>query len=172
VELAAGALVNCAEVTSMAMNKQLQSAKAFTLIELIIVIGIIGILTAIIVPALKSSTRKANEASAVSTLNAIKVAQAKYIIDHKEHFGTFPQLFAEGYLDKRFNVDQPNIRGYFFILTSIPRSEGKTASYAVNANPEQWEGFSATGKNFYYTDPDNGICVSTTGPASAADEPL
>jgi len=64
-------------------------ANGFTLIELLIVIGIIGILMAIIVPTYKSSVRKANEASAVTTLNAIKVAQAKYVIDHKEQYGTF-----------------------------------------------------------------------------------
>ena len=156
----------------MKNTDQGQCAKGFTLIELLIVIGIIGILTAIVVPVYKSSVRKANEASAVSTLNAIKVAQAKYVIDHKQQFGTFKQLFAEGYLDKRFNFDQPNIRGYFFIITLIPKAEGKTPSYGVNANPEQWEGIGATGKNFYYTDPDNGICVSTTGPATAADDSL
>lgn len=131
-----------------------------------------GILIAIVVPVYQSSVRKANEASAVSTLNAIRTAQAKYIIDHKEQFGTFQQLFAEGYLDKRFNSDQPNIRGYFFIITLRPKSEGKTASYGANANPEQWEGIGATGKNFYYTDPDSGICVSHTGPATAADDLL
>ena len=156
----------------MKNTNQEQCAKGFTLIELLIVIGIIGILTAIVVPVYKSSMRKANEASAVSTLNAIKVAEAKYVIDHKQQFGTFKQLFAEGYLDKKFNFDQPNIRGYFFIITLIPKAEGKTASYAVNANPEQWEGIGATGKNFYYTDPDNGICVSTTGPATADDDSL
>ena len=147
-------------------------ANGFTLIELLIVIGIIGILMAIIVPTYKSSVRKANEASAVTTLNAIKVAQAKYVIDHKEQYGTFKQLFAEGYLDKRFNFDKPNIKGYFFIITLIPKSEGKTASYGINANPEQPDGIGATGKNFYYTDPDNGICLSQTGPATAADDTL
>jgi prepilin-type N-terminal cleavage/methylation domain-containing protein len=156
----------------MRNTNQEQSTKGFTLIELIIVIAVIGILTAIIVPTLQSSTRKANEASAISTLNVIKVAQAKFIIDHKDQFATFKQLYAEGYLDKRFNVDQPDIRGYFFVMTLIPKAEGKTASYAVNANPEQWEGIGATGKNFYYVDPNSGICVSKTGPATAADDSL
>ena len=73
----------------MKETSQPQCAKGFTLIELLIVMGIIGILTAIVVPVYKSSVRKANEASAVSTLNAIKVAQAKFVIDHKSEFGTF-----------------------------------------------------------------------------------
>ncbi len=151
---------------------QAQPTSGFTLIELIIVIAVIGILTAIIVPTLQSSTRKANEASAISTLNVIKVAQAKYTIDHKDQFATFKQLYADGYLDKRFNFDQPNVRGYFFTITLTPKAEGKTASYSVNANPEQWEGIGATGKNFYYVDPNSGICVSKTGPATAADDSL
>lgn len=155
----------------MKTAKQEQGAPGFSLIELIIVIGIIGILVAIVVPVYKSSVRKANEANAVSTLNAVKLAQAKYVIDRKQ-FGTFRQLFAEGYLDKRFNFEQPNLRGYFFVITLIPKSEGKTASYKVNANPEQWEGIGATGKNFYYTDPDTEICVNPTEPATAGDPSL
>ena len=123
-------------------------------------------------PLYKSSVCKANEASAVGTLNAIKIAEAKYEIDHKEQYGTFRQLFAEDYLDKRFNSDQVNLHGYFFSITLIPKSPGKTASYSVNANPEQWEGIGATGRNFYYTDPEIGICVSKTGPATSADDLL
>ena len=49
----------------------------FTLIELLIVIAIIGALVAIVVPTYQSSVRKANEASAVATLNAVRIAQAK-----------------------------------------------------------------------------------------------
>ena len=146
--------------------------KGFTLIELLIVIGIIGILVAIVVPTYKSSLRKANEAAAVTTLNAIKLAQAKYVIDHKERYGTFRQLFEEGCLDKRFNADQPHQRGYIFIITIIPKSDGTAETFGVNANPEQANGLGATGKNFYYTDPENGICVNQEGPASAVDETL
>jgi prepilin-type N-terminal cleavage/methylation domain-containing protein len=154
----------------MKNNHRQTGLDGFTLIELLIVIGIIGILTAIIVPTYKSSVRKANEASAVSTLNAIKVAQARYVIDHKEQYGTFKQLFEEGYLDRRFNSEKPEIKGYLFTVTIIPKSEGKAASYSANANPEQSQGVGATGRNFYYIDPDSAICVSRDGPATAADD--
>ena len=144
----------------------------FSLIELMIVIAIIGTIVGIVVPAYQSSVRKANEASAVGTLNAIRVAQAKYTGDHKGQYGTFRQLFEEGYLDKRFNDEQPHNRGYVFVLTLIPKSDEKAASFRVNANPEQSQGIGATGRNFYYIDPESGICFSQTGPATASDELL
>ncbi len=146
--------------------------RGFTLIELLIAIAIIGILASIVVPVYQGSVRKANEAAAVSTLNSIRVAQAKYVIDHKGQYGTFRQLVGEAYLDKRFNADVPNHRGYVFIINLIPKSPERAASYSVNANPEQSEGITATGKNFYYIDPDSGICFSTSEPATAADETL
>lgn len=146
--------------------------EGFTLIELLIVIAIIGIMAGIAIPLWKSSVRKANEAAAVSTLNSVRVAQAKYVIDHKGQYGTFRQLFEEGYLDKRFNADQPHEHGYVFVIAVIPKEEGKAASFSVNANPEQSNGIGATGRNFYYLDPDSGICFSNVGPATAADDTL
>ena len=148
------------------------SDRGFTLIELLIAIAIIGILASFVVPAYQGSVRKANEAAAVGTLNSIRLAQAKYVIDHKGQYGTFRQLVGEAYLDKRFNADVPNNRGYVFIINLVPKSEERAASYSVNANPEQSAGITATGKNFYYIDPDSGICFSTSGPATAADETL
>ena len=147
-------------------------SKGFTLIELLIVIGIIGVLVGIAIPMFKSSVRKANEAAAIGTLNSIRVAQAKYVIDHKGQYGTFRQLFEEGYLDKRFNSDKPHERGYIFVITLVTKSEQKAATFSVNANPEQADGIGATGRNFYYLDPDSGICFSHVGPATSADDTL
>ena len=146
--------------------------KGFTLIELLIVIAIIGILLGVLIPTYQSSVRKANEAAAVATLNAIRVAETKYVSDHKGQYGTFRQLFEEGYLDKRFNYDKPHERGYVFIITLIAKSDERPATFSVNANPEQSEGIGATGRNFYYLDPESGICFSKTGPATAADDTL
>lgn len=156
----------------MANARPISRTEGFTLIELLIVIAVIGIVAGIAIPTYHSSVRKANEAAAVTTLNAIKVAQAKYVVDHKGHYGTFRELFEEGYLDKRFNYDQPHIRGYVFTITLEPKTEKQGANFTVNADPEQSQGITATGRNFYYTDPENGICFSKTGPATAADETL
>jgi prepilin-type N-terminal cleavage/methylation domain-containing protein len=152
--------------------RNVSKCKGFTLIELLIVIAIIGILVGAIVPAYKSSVRKANEAAAVATLNAIRVAEAKYVIDHKGQYGTFQQLFEQGYLDKRMNFDRPHDRGYVFVISLIPKSENTVATFSVSADPEQSQGLGATGRNFYYMDSESGICFSNTGPATAADETL
>jgi prepilin-type N-terminal cleavage/methylation domain-containing protein len=158
----------------MAMRNanSLSRPQGFTLIELLIVIAIIGILIGAIVPLYQSSVRKANEAAAVATLHAIRVAEAKYVIDHKGQYGMFQQLFEQGYLDKRMNHDQPHDRGYVFVITLIAKSENTVATFSVSANPEQSQGLGATGRNFYYMDPESGICFSNTGPATAADDTL
>jgi len=39
--------------------------------------------------------------------------------------GPLGELFSEGYLDKRFNDDNPLIRGYIFTITLMPKAEGK-----------------------------------------------
>jgi prepilin-type N-terminal cleavage/methylation domain-containing protein len=159
-------------ITSRSGVARQRRSKGFTLIELLIVFAIIGVMAGVAIPLYKSSVRKANEAAAVSALNTIRSAQASYVIDHKGQYAEFRQLFEQGYLDKRFNSEQPHERGYVFVITIVPKSEGKVATFRVNANPEQSDGLGATGKNFYYLDPESGICFSTTGPASAADDTL
>jgi len=143
-----------------------------TLIELLIVITIIGILAGFVIPAYQISIRKANEAAAIATLNTIKIAEAKYVRDHKGQYATFIQLFHEGFLDKRFNVDRPHVRGYVFVLTLVDRSERAASTFKLNANPESAEGISATGRNFYYSEPYAGLSISKQGPASSEDEIL
>lgn len=149
-----------------------QTSKGFSLIELLIVVAIIGILAGIMIPMYQNSVRKANEAAAAVTINTIKVAEAKYVIDHRGKYGTFDQLRAEGYLDKRFASDAPHIRGYIFVLTLVDKPERAAATFQLRGNPEDAEGITATGKIFFYTEPDAGIFFNHDKPASADDEIL
>lgn len=55
-----------------------KSNKGFSLIELLIVVTIVGVISAIAIPNLLSSRRAANEASALSTMRIIASSQATY----------------------------------------------------------------------------------------------
>jgi prepilin-type N-terminal cleavage/methylation domain-containing protein len=77
-----------------ARNRQ----KGFTMIELLIVLGIIAILTAILVPNLLKSRKGANEKAVMSTMKSVSGAQAIYYMESNGRFGTLDQLEAGNYL--------------------------------------------------------------------------
>ena len=74
--------------------------KAFTLIELMIVIAIIAIIAAIAIPNLLEARKHGNETSAVGSLRTVNASQAVYIErTATQIFGTLENLRAGGYLD-------------------------------------------------------------------------
>ena len=149
------------------------SHQGFTLIELLIVVAIIGILIGLVVPNILSNLRTANEAAAIATLKTISTDQAKYAISHQGEYGTFDQLTKSGYLNEKFQTEEPVVQGYIFRMTVTPRSKGQRPNYSINADPEQPTGLTATGTRYFYTDAGIGnIRYNDTQPATASDPSL
>ncbi len=71
-------------------NQQRRKQKGFTLIELMIVVAIIGVLSAIAVPAYKDYVTKSEVASAVATLKSIITPAELYYQEN----GSFPSTSA------------------------------------------------------------------------------
>ncbi len=71
-------------------NKQ----TGFTLIELMIVVAVIGILTAVAIPKMGSLVRKSREASTKANLGSIRSALSIYYADNEGKFPTELQTLA------------------------------------------------------------------------------
>jgi len=71
--------------------------RAVTLIELLVVIAIIGILTAMLLPALASAKEKARQLSCVNNLRQLRLAMTRY---GDENDGQFPPRFEPFWMER------------------------------------------------------------------------
>ena len=63
-------------------NKLRSKGSAFTLVEVLIVVAILGMLAAVIVPEYKNHTQRAKEASAKESLQILRTTIERYALDH------------------------------------------------------------------------------------------
>ncbi len=66
----------------MSVPKIIRKSSAFTLIEILIVVIILGILAAIVIPRFANATKEAKRATLSSQLNSVRAQLQLYIIEH------------------------------------------------------------------------------------------
>jgi len=126
--------------------------QAFTLIELLVVIAIIGILAAMLLPALGRARERAQMAQCVSNLHQIGVAMAMWWDDHEQHF----MPLAEGGYD-------PTLTNSWPILLLPYVANAKNVYHCPNDKYFVWDGGTMSAKTESYGYDYYALTTSLTG---------
>lgn len=144
----------------------------FSLIELLIVVAVIGIVSAIAVPNLLSSRRAANEGSALSTMRIIVSAQATYrATTGGGSYGSLSDLATAGLVDTVVGAAGATPKsGYLFATDEV--SGPNFPAFDATAEPSIYSGPTATGSRSFFVN-ENGVilyALSATAPTCTADD--
>lgn len=146
--------------------------RGFSLIELLIVIAIILIISAIAIPRVTSTKRMANEVAAIRSCQTINTAQIQYFAQFGRYASTLNELgpvpgdggpspAAASLIDENL-VDGIHL-GYAFSMIGTP------AGYSLNADPQSPD----SGTRTFYTDHSTTVRYRYgTEPATDSDPPI
>ena len=130
----------------------LKTRRAFTLIELMVVVAIVGILIAITIPATSKALNRARNIQCTGNLKQLSAAMLLYCKDNQ---GKFPQIFVLDksqwgtsivrYLGKKYETWKPNSpvkdRAVFFCPNALKHRPGTHetlhGTYGMNAALDQ-----------------------------------
>ena len=154
--------------------------RGFSLIELLIVIGIILTISAIAIPRLLRSRMAANESSAVASLRTLCTVQVSYESTYGAGYAPSLAAFAPpapGVAPSATNAGLIDIvlaggvkSGYVFTYTPVDlNGDGKMDTFTITAAPFVP---GQTGDNYYFVDQTNVIRYNAGAPATAASNPI
>ncbi len=153
-------------------SMQRRRNRGFSLIELLIVIAIILIISAIAIPRITSTKRMANEVAAIRSCQTINTAQIQYFAQFGRYASTLTELGpapggaspspdAADLMDEKL-VDGLHL-GYAFAMIGTP------AGYSLNADPQSPD----SGSRTFYTDHSTTVRYRFgTEPAAETDPPI
>jgi len=145
-----------------------QKRKAFTLVEIMIVITIIATLAALAVSSMLRSRMNANEVAAIASCRAIATGNQNYYGNINPH--TYPSSLTNLTTP---TSDPPYIdavlaggtrQGYTFAYTFVD-----TEHFRLYADPES---LGRTGVRHFFVDETGVLRANATSPASASDPPI
>jgi prepilin-type processing-associated H-X9-DG protein/prepilin-type N-terminal cleavage/methylation domain-containing protein len=112
-------------------------ANAFTLVELLVVIGIIALLISILLPALNKARDAANTIKCESNLRAIGQGIFLYVTENKQ---TFPAAYT--YVGQDFNAPTQNpLNGYIHWSSYLFKKTSGQTDDAIYRTTKGWEIF-------------------------------
>jgi prepilin-type N-terminal cleavage/methylation domain-containing protein len=143
------------------MEKYMKSERGFSLIELLVVVGVLMIISAIAIPGLRRARNNANAGSAIQSLRTLTTAEHLY--EGRFHqYATLAQLVPEGTIDTHLGAGLKS--GYSFTLTL---SSGNKA-FSCNATPLD----DPTNLPHYFVDHTAVIRYNEGAPANASSPPI
>jgi prepilin-type N-terminal cleavage/methylation domain-containing protein len=146
------------------MQRRERGVSGFTLVELLIVVGLIAVVAAIAVPNLIQARRSAHSASAISSLRLIHSCQYSY----RSSAGIYGDLSAIGpYIsDPLLRAGQKS--NYAFTVT--PDAARPTEAYAARATPAVAS--AVTAWRHYYVDASGVLRWKAGAAADSASAPV
>jgi len=113
----------------------MKTSRAFTLLELLVVVGVLTILAALVLPALGRGKEAARAAACLSNLHQIGIALQVYVSDNQNHL---PVMFDRS-ADKSTNTNGPSLN------QALGREVGNTNVFRC---PSDRAVFEATGCSY------------------------